>query len=91
MLWGSQVRGWPNLRNIEIKCPTNKNNFTVCNTENCIFFKNLYFLVTNVSSVSKLILWYLNNIMSSIDLATWITIGIYLLNREKQLTEYKSF
>jgi len=32
----------------------------------CFFFENLYFLVTNVFSVSKLILWYPN--MSSIDL-----------------------
>jgi len=29
---------------------------------------------------SKLILWYLN--MSSIDLATWFKIEMYLLNRE---------
>jgi len=47
-----------------------------------IFFENLYFLVTNVFSVSKVILWYLN--MSSIDFATWFKIGMYLLNREKR-------
>jgi len=46
-----------------------------------ISFENLYFLVTNIFSVSKLILWYLN--MSSIDLATRFRIGMYLLNREK--------
>jgi len=39
-----------------------------CNTRKKNSFENLYFLVTNVFSVSKLILWYLN--MSSIDLAT---------------------
>ena len=43
--------------------------------------KNLYFLVTNIFSVSKLIWWYLN--MSFIDLATQFKIGMYLLNRQK--------
>jgi len=51
-----------------------------------IIFENQYFLVTNVFSVSKLILWYLN--MSSIDLATRFKIGKYLLKREKR---YKAF
>jgi len=39
-----------------------------CNTLQILFSENLYFLVTNVFSVSKLILWYLN--MPYIDLAT---------------------
>jgi len=44
--------------------------------------ENLYFLVTIVFSVSKLILWCLN--MSSIDLATRFKIGMHLLYREKR-------
>ena len=51
-----------------------------CVTCKKISFENLYFLVTNIFSVSKLFLWYLN--MSSIDLATRFRIGMYLLNRE---------
>jgi len=50
------------------------------------FFENLYFLVSYVFSVSKLILWYLN--MSTIDLATWFKIGMYLLDREKRLNVF---
>jgi len=50
------------------------------------FFENLYFLVSYVFSVSKLILWYLN--MSTIDLATWFKIGMYLLDREKRLNAF---
>ena len=46
------------------------------------FFENLYFLVINVLSVSKLILWY--HTMSTIDLANRFKIRIYLLNREKR-------
>ena len=42
----------------------------------------IYFLVTNVFSVSKLILWHPNKIMSSIDLATRFKIGMNLLNSE---------
>jgi len=57
-----------------------------CNTLKKTFFENLYFLVTNVLSVSKLILPYLN--LSSIDLATLFNIEMYLLNREKR---YKRF
>jgi len=50
------------------------------NTIQTIFSENLYVLVTNVFSESKLILWYLN--MSSIDLATRFKIGMYLLIRK---------
>ena len=50
------------------------------------FFENLYFLVSYVFSVSKLILWYLN--MSTIDLATSFKIGMYLLGREKRLNAF---
>jgi len=50
-----------------------------CNTLQKIFFENLYFLVTNVFSVLKLILWYLNTCMYSIDLATGFKSGMYLL------------
>ena len=57
-----------------------------CNTLIKFFFENLYFLVTNVFSVSKLILWYLN--MSSVDLATRFNIGMCLLNKEMR---YLSF
>ena len=42
--------------------------------------ENHYVLVTNVFSVSKLILLDLN--MSSIDLTTRFKIGMYMLNRE---------
>ena len=48
----------------------------------CDTLKKEMFLVTNVFSVSKLILWYLYK--SSIDLATRFTIGMHLLNREKR-------
>ena len=46
-----------------------------------IFYENLEFLVTNVFTVSKLSMWYLN--MTSIDLATWFKIGMYLLDGSK--------
>ena len=49
-------------------------------------FENLYFLVTNIFSVSKLILLYFN--MSSIDLATRFKIGMYLLHREKHCNAF---
>jgi len=58
---------------------------SLCNTLKKNFFKKLYFLVTNVFSVSTVILWYLN--MSSIDLATRFKIRMYLLNREKRFYE----
>jgi len=51
-----------------------------CLTHVNLFFENRYFLVNNVLSVSKLILWYIN--MSSIDLATRFKIGMYLLKKE---------
>jgi len=56
--------------------------FWSCNAVKTKIYENLYFLVTNVLSVSKLIVWYLN--MSSIDLSTRCKIGMYLLNREKR-------
>jgi len=46
------------------------------------FFESLYFLVTDVISVSKHILWSLN--MSTIHSATLFITGMYLLNREKR-------
>jgi len=48
--------------------------------------ENLYFFVTNVFSVSKLIVWYLN--MSCIYLATRHKIGMYLLYREKRCNAF---
>ena len=45
-------------------------------------FVNQYVLVTNVFSVSKLILMYLNTCLSSIDLTTPFKIGRYMLNME---------
>lgn len=41
---------------------------------------HLYFLITNLFSVLKIVLWYLN--MSFVDKATRFKIGKYLLNRE---------
>jgi len=55
-----------------------------------ISFENLYFLVTNVFSVSKGISWYLD--ISSVDLAARFKTGMYLLNREKRsFSEINSF
>jgi len=52
------------------------------------FVENLYFLGTNVLSVSKLILWYLT--VFSIGLTTLFKIGMYmyLLNREKRCNAF---
>jgi len=50
------------------------------------FVENLYFLGTNVLSVSTLILWYLT--VFSIGLATLFKIGMYLLNREKRCNAF---
>ena len=49
-------------------------------------FRKPIFLVTNVSCVSKLTLWYLN--MFSIDLVTRFKIGMYLLNWKKHLNAF---
>ena len=58
----------------------------LCNTLEKKIFKTLYFLVTNVFHVSKLILWYLN--MSSIDLSIRFKVGMYLWNRENRLNAF---
>jgi len=47
------------------------------------FFGKPIFLVTEVFSVFKLILWYLYTYISSIDLATRFKIEMYLSNRER--------
>ena len=39
-------------------------------------------------NVSIFVLWYLNNIMSSIDLATRLKNGMYLLNRQKRCNAF---
>jgi len=70
------------LINVCVSYVRNSTEVWSCNTLKKIFFENQYFLVTNIFSVLKLILWYFNKIMSSMDLATWFKIGMCLLNRE---------
>ena len=57
-----------------------------CNSLKKTIFETLYFIVTNVFSVSKLILWYQN--MSLIVLTIWFKIRMYLLNREKRFSAF---